>query len=451
MQQLGEIMREQISNQIKKYSENYEVYLQNSTVNELQIQKNKIYLESVTYDKGYGIRIHNGGLGFSTSNDSSIKSINNSIENANDSAMLTDKVDFKFPSKGKYKKTKTVDKKIRDDAQNQLKEFADKFLSMLPEDVMISFAKLRTYHTNIELFNSEKLDLDREETTFMLESSLIVEKDNKKVEFWPHQYRKRIQDITEEDIEHWIQIAQDQIDTVVPKTKKMSVIFSPESVLDGLGSVIDLHCSGSAKINHISKFEKNEQVADKKLNVINDGLTDYGLSTSSFDDEGISQRNTDLIKKGQFKNYFYNQFYAIKDKTKSTGNGLRQGSVFYTFDSKYGGTPSSQISNFKIKPGKHKLEKMISETKNGIIVDKFAWMAPDEISGSFSSQISAGYLIENGEITKPIKGGLVTGNFLELMKNISAISKKSKITSGGSIFSGICPYVKFEDVLVAGD
>ena len=73
MQQSGENMKEKILKQIKPI-QNYEVYLQNSIVNELQIQKNKIYFDSITNNKGYGIRIHDGGLGFSSSNDDSISS-----------------------------------------------------------------------------------------------------------------------------------------------------------------------------------------------------------------------------------------------------------------------------------------------------------------------------------------------------------------------------------------
>jgi predicted Zn-dependent protease len=228
------------------------------------------------------------------------------------------------------------------------------------------------------------------------------------------------------------------------------VIFSPNTVLDGLGSIIGSHSSGAAKVNGVSKFNPGEKVASEKLTAISDGLYPYGLMTSEFDDEGAPQRKNILIDNGVFKDYVYDQYYAIKDNRKSTGNGLRQGDTFFVFDIKYGGTPNNRVSNFYIEPGKKTLQKLIGEVKHGILVDHFSWLIPDPTSGNFSSEIRAGYYIDNGQISKPIKGGLVAGNFFELMKNISGISNRAVITSGGTVLAGVCPHVRFENVQVAG-
>jgi len=220
--------------------------------------------------------------------------------------------------------------------------------------------------------------------------------------------------------------------------------------LDGLGSIIGSHSSGAAKVNGISKFSPGEKVASESLTVISDGLYPYGLTTNAFDDEGVPQRKNILIDNGIFKDYIYDQFYAIKDNRESTGNGLRQGDIFYVFDAKYGLLPNNKISNFYLKPGKKSLQKLIGEVKHGILIDNFSWLSPDSTSGNFSSEIRDGYYIDNGEISKPIEGGLIAGNFFELMRNISGISNKSNITSGGTVLAGVCPYVRFDDVQVAG-
>lgn len=93
---------------------------------------------------------------------------------------------------------------------------------------------------------------------------------------------------------------------------------------------------------------------------------------------------------------------------------------------------------------------MIEEVRHGILVDHFSWLTPDGTTGDFSSEVRVGYYIENGELTKPIKGGLVAGNILDMIKNISGVSNQSVITSGGSVLAGICPYIRFENVQVAG-
>jgi predicted Zn-dependent protease len=172
--------------------------------------------------------------------------------------------------------------------------------------------------------------------------------------------------------------------------------------------------------------------------------------TSEFDDEGVPQRKNILIENGVFNDYVYDQLYGIKDRKKSTGNGLRQDDVFFVFDSKYAGSPGNRVSNFYVKHGKKSLNELTREVKHGILVKKFSWLTPDAMSGNFSSEIRVGYYIDNGEITKPIKGGLISGNFFDLIKKISGISDESKITSGGTVLAGVCPYVRFEDVQVAG-
>jgi len=443
-------MKELILKEVKKSAKEYEVYLQKTKVNEIHLQKNRINFFDKTNNSGYGIRVKTKGLGFSSSNILSDSTIRQTIKNALTNSRMTKKVDFTFPSSRPSKKVKCIDKKIKTNGEESIKEYADSLLKSIPSDVLISFGKLRTYDTNIHIMNSEGLDLTREETTFMVELSIIVEKNGKKVEYWPHEYKRRIQDLPISNIEEWIKIARDQLSATQPKTEKMTVIFSPNTVLDGLGSTIGFHCTGAAKLNMVSKFSSGEKIASDDLTIISDGLYPYGLMTSSFDDEGIPQRNNLLIKNGVFKKHIYDQFFALKDGTKSTGNGLRQGNTLYVFDGKYNGSPINQVSNFHIEPGKKSHDQLIEEVNHGILVKKFSWLIPNATTGQFSSEIRAGYYIDNGEINKPIKGGLIVGNFFDLVKNISGISNESVITSGGTILAGVCPYIRFEDIYVAG-
>ncbi len=443
-------MRELILKELEKNAEEYEVYLQKTEVNEIHLQKNKINFIDKTIDSGYGIRVHTNGIGFSSSNIFSPLTIRQTIKNVLKSSEMTQKVEFNFPSKQPFKEVENIDKKIKDNGDEAVREYANKILNSIPKDVLISFGKIRTYDSHIEIVNSEGLDLKREETNFMLELSIMIEKNGKKVEFWPHEYRRRIDDLPILNFEEWVKMARDQLVAIQPKTEITTVIFSPTSVLDGLGSVIDPHSTGSARVNELSKFSPGDKVASDSLTVISDGLYPYGLMTSEFDDEGVPQRKNVLIERGIFKDFIYDQFYAIKDEVKSTGNGLRQDDTFFVFDGKYGGMPTNRTSNFFVKPGNKTLEQLIEEVRHGILVDHFSWLTPDGTTGDFSSEIRVGYYIENGELVKPIKGGLVAGNIFDMIKNISGISNKSVITSGGTVLAGVCPYIRFENVQIAG-
>jgi len=443
-------MKEFILKELKNNVKEYEVFIQNTEIDEIHLQKNEINFMDRIINGGYGIRVHDKGMGFSSSNILTESEIRQTIKNSLKSSKMTKKEDFSFPSKKPFKRVKSIDKKIKDGGEEVVKGYVKELLKSIPSDVLVSFGKVRTYDSLIEIVNSEGLDLTREETNFMVEMSLIVENNGKKVEFWPHFYGRRIEDLPVSNISKWVKTAEDQLIAVEPKTEKTTVIFSPTSVLDGLGSTIGYHATSFTKINKTTKLSQGEEVATKGLTVISDGLYPYGLMTSSFDDEGIPQKKNILIKNGIFKNFVYNQFYAIKDKTKSTGNGFRQGIVFFMFDGKYGTQPNDQISNFYIKPGRKSLEELIREVDHGILVDTFSWLSPDSTTGKFSSEIRTGYYIDEGQITKPIKGGLVAGNFFKLIKNISGISNKSVVTSGGTVLSGVCPYIRFEDVQIAG-
>jgi len=443
-------MNEFIIKEVKKSTKEYEVFFQETGINEIHLQKNRINFFNETNNSGYGIRVKTKGLGFSSSNIFSNSAIRQTIRNSLINSRMTKKVNFTFPSSKPFKKVKSIDKTIKANGEGAVKEYANSLLNSIPSDVLISFGKVRTYDTHIQIINSEGLNLMREEMNFMVELSIIVEKNGKKVEFWPHEYRRRIQDLPISSIEEWVKIAQDQLSAIQPKTEKATVIFSPNTVLDGLGSTIGFHCTGAAKLNMVSKFSPGDKIASDDLTIMSDGLYPYGLMTSGFDDEGVPQKKNLLIENGVFNNHIYDQFFALKDGSESTGNGLRQGSTFFIFDGKYNATPGNQVSNFYVKPGKKSLDDLISEVDYGILVKEFSWLVPDDTTGQFSSEIRAGYYINNGEITEPIKGGLIAGNFFDLVKRISGISNKSVITSGGTILAGVCPYIRFEDVQVAG-
>ncbi len=443
-------MKDLILRKIEKSAKDYEVYLQTTEINEVHIQKNRINFINKAQDSGYGIRVLTKGLGFSSSNVQSDQAIERTIADALKSSKMTEKVKFQFPSQKPFTRVETIDKKIKNNGEGAVRDYANQLLDSIPPNILLSFGKVRTYDSHIQIINSEGLDLEREETNFMLELSIIAENNGKKVEFWPHEYRRRMQDLPVSKIQEWVKIAQDQLIAEQPRTEKTAIIFSPSTVLDGLGSVLGLHTTGAAKVNDVSKLSIGNRIASKDLTIISDGLYPFGLMTSGFDDEGVPQKKIPLIERGEFKNFIYNQFYGLKDENESTGNGLRQGDVFYVFDNKFSSTPGNQVSNFYVKSGNKSLDELIQEVKHGILVESFSWLNPDATTGKFSSEIRTGYYIENGELANPIKGGLVAGDFFEMIKNISGISNESMITSGGTILAGVCPHIRFEDVQVAG-
>ena len=121
-------MIEDIASEARKLTKDFEVYFQNSEINEIQLQKNKINFLNKVFDSGYGIRVLNGGIGFSSSSDKSKDAVIKTILNSLKAGKMAQKAEFYFPEQGKYEKVETVDKKIKEDGEKAVFEKAEEII-----------------------------------------------------------------------------------------------------------------------------------------------------------------------------------------------------------------------------------------------------------------------------------------------------------------------------------
>ncbi len=172
-----------------------------------------------------------------------------------------------------------------------------------------------------------------------------------------------------------------------------------------------------------SNFSKlmGEKVASDLVTVIDDGTLQDRRGSLNVDDEGTpSQRNV-LIENGVLKNYLQDRLNARLMKTQSTGNGRRQS---------YAHIPMPRMTNTFMLPGKHTHEEIIASVKYGIYAEHFGGGSVDITSGKFVFSASSAYLIENGQITTPIKGATLIGQGPEIMKKIKMVGNNLALDSG---------------------
>jgi predicted Zn-dependent protease len=150
------------------------------------------------------------------------------------------------------------------------------------------------------------------------------------------------------------------------------------------------------------------QIASEDITIIDDGIVQSGWQTRPFDDEGHPTQKTPIIEKGILRNYVYDTYTALQDGVESTGNARRLN---------YSMAPEPALSNLILEPGRMSPEEIIHESKNGIYVEDTIgeWLS-DPVSGSLSATVTHGYLVENGKLTQPIKGVVISGNFYEILK-----------------------------------
>ena len=432
--------------------ENYEIYMQVPTVTQLYLRRGKTELLNKVKHLGYGIRILDKGLGMVSSNQTEGSQIETCIKNAVLMARQSKPEKFTFPTQTKVRHVDIVDKGIKENPEEVVRDFAEQLVEIAEaEKVELPFAKVKAYHIYTSVVNSEGLDREKEEAMLFTEISFKTSRGGQLSEYWATRYSRRPEDIPKDSLQKWAKLAKENLKAKTPKTEKLEVIFPPHVVCDLLVPVVGTHSTGRALKTGISKFKEGETVADKSLTITDDGLYPYGLQSSPFDDEGNPQSRVPIVDNGVFKNRLYDQYYGLQYGRGSSGNGIRQATIFFYIDEKFKLLPYNQTSNFRVKPGKKTLEELISEVSKGLLIYKLSWLNPQAASGLFGSEIRNAALIENGEVTHPIRGGLVSGNVFTLIKDITAISSKEEIASGETAFCCISPYIRFRDVQIAGD
>ena len=442
--------------------EEFDLYRLKITVNEVQLRGFEIeIIRGPVESCGYTVRVLSRkgeltGIGQSSCSESS--RLEKCIRDSKYLSQLNlQKIKYEFPAANRDNQTSIADKRILKSGEESVQQYAESLLETLKIEtkskvsVKPIFGKIRTYVLETLLENSSGLRKEKTETYFYIELALKVSSATGLAEFWPRKFSRTIDALTPDKIlPKWIQLAEDTLKAKMPITQKMPVILNPGSVCDLLVPTIGVHAMGEMKFKKQTLLNKEAIVASDCLTVEDDGLCDFGLLSSPFDDEGNPQRTKTVIEKGVFKNYLYDQKYALNMNEKSTGNGLKSLSGMTSIMNKHMLSVAGAPTNFSIKPGNTTLENMISDIKNGILIEQFSWLSPDSLSTSFSSEIRNAYEIRDGEYAQAIKGGMVSGKVLDAIKNISAISNQQLIESGATAFSCISPYIRFEDVQVVG-
>ncbi len=442
--------------------EEYDLYTLKVTVNEVQLRGFEIeIIRGPVESLGFTTRVLSrkgelAGLGQSSCSRGS--KLEKCIRDSKHLSQLNlQKLKYEFPTVQKDNDVKIADSRILNAGEESVREYADSLLKTLKTegkskpDVRPTFGKIRTYVLKTLLENSTGLRKEKTETYFYVELALKVSSGTKLAEFWPRKLSRTIEALAPDKVlPKWVKLARNSLQAEMPVTQKKTVIMNPESLCDLLVPTIGFHSRGEMKFKNQSVFNKGDVVASDSLTVYDEGLRDFGLASSPFDDEGNPQRTTTVVEKGVFQNYLFDHKYGLNIGEKSTGNGLKSLEGVADILNKHLISISGSPTNFSIKPGRQSLETLISEVENGILIEQFSWLNPDPLSTGFSSEIRNAYQIKNGEYTKVLKGGMVSGKVFNMIKNISGISNWQFMESGGTAFSCISPYIRFEDVQVVG-
>jgi TldD protein len=144
-----------------------------------------------------------------------------------------------------------------------------------------------------------------------------------------------------------------------------------------------------------------QRVAAKGVTVIDDGTIADRRGSLNIDDEGNPTQRTVLIEDGILKGYMQDSLNARLMGVAPTGNGRRES---------FAHLPLPRMTNTMMLAGEHDPQEIIKSVKKGIYAANFGGGQVDITSGKFVFSMSEAYLIEDGKVTRPIKGATLIGN-----------------------------------------
>ncbi len=221
------------------------------------------------------------------------------------------------------------------------------------------------------------------------------------------------------------------------------VIFDSKAMSDLLNTFCGIFSSEAAQ-KGLSRFADAEGtvVASEAVTIVDDPFHSENPMPIHFDAEGSPTRCKKVVEKGVLNTLLYNLKTAYKAGKTSTGNAAKAG---------YNASVKVRPFTMYIQGGELTEAQLLAKAGTGVYITALEGLhsGANAVSGDFSLQ-SAGYLIENGEKTKRIKGFTVAGNFYELLKKIVAVADNTCLPRALGMTAFGAPSVLVDSLSIAG-
>ena len=193
-----------------------------------------------------------------------------------------------------------------------------------------------------------------------------------------------------------------------PPSGRMNVVVDPS-----LGGVFIHEAFGhAAEADHVIQGSSilagkiGEKVADESVNIYDDPtLMEFGFYP--FDDEGVKAERSVIVENGILKGFMHSRETSAKLGGKP-GNARAQGLDF----------PIVRMSNTFMDEGEMSFEELLEEAKNGVYLVGSRGGETNPATGYFQFNAQFGYIIENGELGDMIRDVSLSGNTLEVLREI---------------------------------
>jgi TldD protein len=168
-----------------------------------------------------------------------------------------------------------------------------------------------------------------------------------------------------------------------------------------------------------------DKIASDLCTVVDDGTLPNRRGSLSIDDEGVPGECTVLVEDGVLKGYMQDKLNARLMGMRSTGNGRRES---------FAHLPMPRMTNTYMRPGRSDPGEIIASVQRGLYAVNFGGGQVDITNGKFVFSASEAYLIEDGKVTRPVKGATLIGSGPEVLTRVSMVGNDLKLDEG----VGVC-------------
>ena len=158
-----------------------------------------------------------------------------------------------------------------------------------------------------------------------------------------------------------------------------------------------------------------------------------------FDAEGVPRQRVDIVVDGTVATPVHNSYTAGKEGVSSTGH-----------QSYFIGPPIA--SNLFMQEGDSSVERMIASTQRGLYITRFFYTRLVHNKGCVMTGMTRNgtFLIENGEISHPVKDLRFTQSYTGALAGVEAVGQESRLILNEVGFATKVPALKLSNFNFTG-
>jgi TldD protein len=237
-----------------------------------------------------------------------------------------------------------------------------------------------------------------------------------------------VENLTEEMVKETVEGALVQLKAVTPPTGPQNVILDPGTV----GTVCHESFGHGLRGRSYLKDLLGKKVASDIVTIYEDSSLKQAWGSYQFDDDGAPAKKNTLVEKGMLVSFLHDVETSAAMSAQLTASSRTQNALRRRF---------IRMSNTYSEPGDWSIDEIIKETKNGVMMIHWQYGIEDPLGGGMQVAAKRGFLIENGEKTKPLKSVTLTGRVLDVLGNVDAVSKEGFTVDAGTCGKGHEDYV----------